>query len=474
MSTRPLHVLVVSTDRKLLRHLSRFLQDFGYVPHAAADARSCLTAIDAVAPDIVVVDGELTCQSGVELCRQLRDWPTIRPRFMFLLAKNPSLDEVLEALEAGVDDVLGKPVVYGEYLARFRAAARSLEHQRRYARQQGRDPITGLRNREAFLEYLQRLNDDQVAHGGQGGRDAALACVVLDLDHFARVNVVHGRQAGDALLREVAEYLESCAGEDAAVFNLSEDRFGVVLSGQSEANAVLWAEKTREALAGTAFRVAETPVEFTATFGVYACQLGSRTPDEILDHVSQALASAKRSGRNCVARANEFAGEQRAWDDLAAPGKLFESTTARDVMTPCTATVTPDDTVATAAQLRRRSAADVVPVVDERHKLVGALVFDGEWPDVRYSTPTAHVGDVMCKSVSRFAPGASLATLLDFFSRDASTAAVIVDADRPLGYVTRDSLGALIRPVTTASFAPPEPYDASSDYLVVPDVAVAG
>lgn len=465
MSGRPLHVLMASSDRKWLRHLSRFLQDFGYAAHATSDAQGCLAAANALEPSLIIIDQGLAPHGGVEVCRMLRDRATTRPAFTFLAVEQPSQDDVLEALEAGADDFLSKRIVYGEYLARLRSAARMLELWRRDARQRGRDAATGLRNREACTEYLHALDD------GHSAREGLVACVLIDIDHFARVNYVYGRLAGDAILREVAERAETLAGDDATVFNLGLDRFAAVLSGRSDVEAAEWAEGVRRQIEATEFHAGEAHVRLTVSIGVTAGPVGSRTSEELLEQAHQALTAAKRSGRNCVARIGEFVSEQKMWDELAAPGKLFETTTARDVMTVSTVTVRSDDTTMTATTLRQRSAAEVIPVTDAAGQMVGALIFDGEHANPRSSTPTAKVREVMNTSIRRFPTDASLSSLLDYFGRETSPAAVIVADNRAVGYVTRDGLAALIRPVTSHTFHAGRLYQSTTDYLVVADAA---
>jgi two-component system cell cycle response regulator len=471
MSTRPLEILVVADDRKLLRHLSRFLHDFGYRVRQAADAAGCLAAVSAAPPDLVLVDEKLAVADAASLVRQLTKKTPDRDLVVMLLVSEPSHDALLEALEAGVDDFLAKPIVYGELLARLRAAARTLEYERRMRRQCGRDPLTGAANREALLARLY-----QELHQG-GAKTGSLACVAIDLDFFGRINLEFGRSLGDDVLRRVAEALEHERSPDEIVAHLGNGRFALLLPGRSELDAAAWAESMRARLAALAIPCGDPgapAIAITASLGVYACHRGIRTAEEILDHAEQALAAAKRSGRNCVARFGEFATEQQVWDELAAPGKLFERTVARDVMTPSTCTLQNTESVQHAAYVFRRSRLPIVPVVDQAGALVGTVTEDQSLMEAAEDNSDRPVEELMVGTLPRVAEDASLASILEFFGRDPSSVAVVVGGrGQPAGYITRDSLTALIRPVTEDRFAAAGPYDPSGEYLLVPDVSYA-
>ena len=106
-----------------------------------------------------------------------------------------------------------------------------------------RDPLTGLYNRTFFLDQIGPLAD-LGASRGQG-----LAVLMLDVDHFKRVNDALGHDAGDAVLREVAAVLrESTRGED-LVARYGGEEFVAALPVASPAQATERAERIRAALA---------------------------------------------------------------------------------------------------------------------------------------------------------------------------------------------------------------------------------
>ena len=69
MKDRPLKVLVVSENRPMLRHMSQFLNVFGYEPRQAADVQQALVAIESDWPDFLIIDADLADHGGLQLCR---------------------------------------------------------------------------------------------------------------------------------------------------------------------------------------------------------------------------------------------------------------------------------------------------------------------------------------------------------------------------------------------------------------------
>lgn len=429
-------VLLVSADRPALRQLSRFLELFGYPVIQAADAELAVTAAIGRRPEIVLVDDDLGGHESLELARYLRqqDCPE-HPFLVILLTSEPRADRFIQALEAGVDDFLGKPVVYGELLARLRAAARVLQAERRFADAAHVDGLTGLASRGAVRRELERhLGDDQ---------QAAVSLILVDLDCVDFVNRSQGRQGGDRLLRQVAEELAKLQSGDELVARWRDDCFAVVLPHTSDVRAAAWAERARRALNHIEFETGDAQsLRVTASFGVAGSSHGALNAEELLAQARQALDSAKRSGRNCVVRQGEFTGEDDRWQELAAPGRLFEGTVARDVMAPCALVAQHDDNAQEVADRMRRGGLDVVAVVDADGKLAG-LVHEQDLGS-RPPRATARIADYLRTEPPVFTENEPFKTLFDFFVEDARSHAVVVRDRVPLGIVSRESLAALI------------------------------
>jgi diguanylate cyclase len=166
-----------------------------------------------------------------------------------------------------------------------------LEQQRRAALT---DPLTGLLNRRAMESHL----GDLMAPGVL----TPLSVVMVDIDHFKRVNDNYGHALGDAVIRNVAEVIRKCIGSDDFAVRYGGEEFVVVLPGMPLDNAAVLAETMRARIA--ALRLVRrrdnfTLGPFTASFGV-AARRDDDTCDSLLQRADQGLYLSKGSGRNRV------------------------------------------------------------------------------------------------------------------------------------------------------------------------------
>ncbi len=245
MSSRPFRLLVVADDRKILRRLSRFLKVFGFLVDPVADGDQAIAVYDANPPDFLIVDGD---SLSLEHCRQLFSKSRNGYTYTFLMVRDVKAERLTDALMAGVDDFLAKPLVYGELLARLRSGARVLEYERRMRQQSAIDSTTALLSQSAFQSRLQ----SELERAG----DQSVSCVLIDLDFFDNVNRSYGFVVGDEVLRTVATQFKSMAGECKYLASFGGGRFAALLPDSSDAKALAWAENVREAISvsGDPFR----------------------------------------------------------------------------------------------------------------------------------------------------------------------------------------------------------------------------
>jgi len=151
------------------------------------------------------------------------------------------------------------------------------------------DPATGLGNRRELMRAL-----DEALSSGEGG-----VFVVLDLDHFKRVNDLHGHLAGDSVLRRVANVSRKAAPKNACCARTGGDEFAIVLPGTEDNAAESVATKILEGLAAPIF-IDGTQIQVTASIGL--ARIGSKSDEETaLRESDVALYAAKRAGRNAFA-----------------------------------------------------------------------------------------------------------------------------------------------------------------------------
>ena len=208
-------------------------------------------------------------------------------------------------------------------------SARQLDSLRHLA---AHDPLTGLRNRRGFEPGI----DAHLDALGSGGE---LSLLVVDLDHFKRVNDTLGHDAGDDVLRRFADVLRTASGDGDVPTRLGGEEFALVLPGAGEARALAVAEHLRLLVRN---QFATFPCPVSVSVGVASRGAEARDASELMRAANRALYAAKRLGRDrCVVhhaqtlemldalRDVEGAGAEQ----LAAAMLLAETLDLRDVAT---------------------------------------------------------------------------------------------------------------------------------------------
>jgi diguanylate cyclase (GGDEF)-like protein len=163
-----------------------------------------------------------------------------------------------------------------------------------------RDGLTGVFNRHHFREQLDALLcDSRTGHRNLG-------VLMVDIDHFKRINDSLGHLAGDECIRNVAQCMrDTLEPFGGIVARFGGEEFVAALPGCNEARALEAAEAVRQRIATRRVEVDGRTVQLTVSVGVYnldAYRL--ENPDDALRRADEALYSAKEHGRNCVRQAN--------------------------------------------------------------------------------------------------------------------------------------------------------------------------
>jgi diguanylate cyclase (GGDEF)-like protein len=161
-----------------------------------------------------------------------------------------------------------------------------------------RDPLTGLFNRRFVDEFLVR----ELARATRKTRQ--LSVVVLDIDHFKRINDTFGHSAGDMVLRRVGHILQAHVRESDIACRHGGEEFSLLLSELSLPVAVQRAEDVRKALHEMSLTYEDKEMgPITASFGAAAYPEHGRTVEALFRAADEALYDAKRAGRDRVVSA---------------------------------------------------------------------------------------------------------------------------------------------------------------------------
>lgn len=301
-----LRLLLVEDEPTQRLLLQRVLLRAGYEVETACDGEEALRKLSQSAFQMLLTDWDMPGMDGIKLCGRARAAGLAGYLYILLLTSHGSTAEVVAGLEAGADDFVRKPAEEAELLARLSAGRRivQLEQSLREANERIHllsitDALVGTFNRRYLTEQLCREVDRAWRYG------RPLAVSLADIDHFKRVNDLHGHHVGDEVLRGVASLTTgSLRPSSDWVARFGGEEFVIVLPETDRAAAVSVSEKIRRLLESTTLTTSAGDLRVTASFGT--AELGeaagsAREAAESLLRVADAsLYASKHGGRNRV------------------------------------------------------------------------------------------------------------------------------------------------------------------------------
>ena len=156
------------------------------------------------------------------------------------------------------------------------------------------DQLTGLYNRRFVMERL----EEEYARFQRSGQSYAV--IMMDLDHFKKVNDNHGHAAGDQVLREVAQRLRQSVRSTDTLARMGGEEFLLLLPMNDIDGALIHAGRIRKRIAADPVRFGTLEISITMSLGVAEVFSSDRAPDAVVNRADAALYRAKDNGRNRV------------------------------------------------------------------------------------------------------------------------------------------------------------------------------
>jgi diguanylate cyclase (GGDEF)-like protein len=284
-------ILVADDDRVTRAMVSSWLRGAGYEVIAAADGEEALQLAGEHGPDLLLVDVTMPGRDGYEVCRAIQAESRTPPPVIFLTAHSQTNARVA-GLDAGAVDYIVKPFANEELVARVRAALRTKAVHDGLAETAARDGLTGVFNRRELDIRAQQA----VALAARHSRP--FSCLLLDIDHFKKVNDTYGHAAGDTVLREAARRISASSRISDIVGRYGGEEFVVLLPETDGDGAVAAADKLRAQLASAAVVVGETSIAIRASVGAAVWGDAMSTAADLYAAADRALYRAKELGRD--------------------------------------------------------------------------------------------------------------------------------------------------------------------------------
>lgn len=299
-------VLLVDDDPFMRRVLSDALREIGYAVVTAENGRQALELAGTGDYPLILSDLVMPEMDGLELCRCIRASQSLQYAYLILLTSLDTQDSIIQGLEAGANEYLVKPVNTAELTVRLKTARRIIDLERSLKRSLEeirtlslKDPLTNVFNRR----YLDERLPQEIKRAYRFERP--LSILMMDIDHFKKVNDIYGHHAGDLVLKACTDALvKNLRGEVDWVARYGGEEFLVVLPETPPEGMLIVAERLRKIIAALNIECEGRVITITASFGAAnhlpTQQIPAITPGQFIEIADRCLYNSKQTGRNKV------------------------------------------------------------------------------------------------------------------------------------------------------------------------------
>ncbi|MDA0653001.1 MAG: PleD family two-component system response regulator, partial [Proteobacteria bacterium] len=261
------------------------------IDHADNDASAISMASQGDYDIVIVADGDRS-SDALRLCSQFRSLPETRHGPILLLVSEGTEDRLAKALELGINDYLVRPVEQDELIARSWTQIRRKRYEERLRENFAvsvnaavTDPLTGLYNRRYLESHFERISDRLKEEG------KTISLLMLDIDHFKKVNDTYGHDSGDQVLQAVAKRIVSnLRGFDTAV-RFGGEEFVILLPDAPLSAAVSTAERLCKSMSSAPIPMSNggEAISITASLGAATTMAGDESLEELVRRADAAL-----------------------------------------------------------------------------------------------------------------------------------------------------------------------------------------
>lgn len=311
----PMRLALIAHDANLLRGLAETLDAMGLLVELAADRDGALRLLAQNRSDVMMVQLPDSGDASVSTLRELRASEGGRQAYCIALIPPEAEAGVARLMLAGAADYLLLNYSEASLMARLNSAQRVVALQgavrteresvirssgewarsnRRLLQEALTDPLTRLHNRRYGLD---RFNQEW---SFSLHNDSPLSCLMLDIDHFKRVNDQRGHDIGDLVLTQVARVIQNNCRKDDVAFRYGGEEFCIVGPGTPLQDAIVLGERIVRAVRKDIFGRDDDLFHLTISVGVAVRAESDADMEGLIARADRALYAAKDNGRDRI------------------------------------------------------------------------------------------------------------------------------------------------------------------------------
>ncbi|WP_151671867.1 diguanylate cyclase [Nitrincola schmidtii] len=285
-------VLIVEDDDLQAQHYAAILTAAGMLVQTLAEPTEIMDKLADFRPELVLMDIHMPGCSGAELAGMIRTYEEWVSLPVIYLSAETDLDQQLMAMGRGGDDFITKTITDTRLVASVRVRAARF---RKLDSLMSRDGLTGLLKHSRIKESL----EVEIARSERNS--LPLSVVMLDLDHFKKINDTYGHAAGDQVIRAMAHLLRQRLRKSDIIGRYGGEEFVIILPDTGSEIAEHLMTDILRRFSDLQFK--DEQEEFHVTFSAGIASTADQvTPAALLAVADKALYLAKSEGRNQVRR----------------------------------------------------------------------------------------------------------------------------------------------------------------------------
>jgi two-component system cell cycle response regulator len=296
-------ILIVEDDNNTLSVLKEALENHGYLTAVSKTGAEALGAINIFNPHLVLTDHNMPDMTGLEMLKKLRskeNYVTV----IFVSARGDG-DFVAKVLRMGADDYVRKPFMLDELISRIEVSLRNNDLHRelfvanvKLQEMVEKDYLTGLYNMRSMYDRIEY----ELKRARRFKR--FMSCIMIDMDHFKKVNDDHDHLFGSFVLKEVGSIIKDSLREIDFAARYGGDEYLVVLTETDEAGTNVVCNRLREKIQNKLFESGADRIQLTVSLGYTMFNPEDSTSDAkvLVRQADNALYESKNRGRNRVTK----------------------------------------------------------------------------------------------------------------------------------------------------------------------------
>ncbi len=295
-------ILIVDDDPQVSNLMTVILESCGYKVIVAESGGEALKRLSEIAPYLVLLDINMPGLSGLETLEIVRKKEDYTP--VVLVSGNSDTQDVIKGLEAGADDYIRKPFNPHELVARVKTQLRikNLTDKLFWANKRLKelvqiDDLTGLYNMRSTYDRI-NLEISRNKRFGSG-----ICVIMMDMDHFKRVNDDHDHLFGSFVLKEIGGIIKNSMRDVDFGARYGGDEFMIVLTSTGYEGAMKYAQRLRKAIQTYDFNDGERRMNLTMSIGLAVLNPNASinlSAEKLVQWADKALYESKKTGRNKV------------------------------------------------------------------------------------------------------------------------------------------------------------------------------